>query len=126
MINSDKFENKELIEKIGKRICILRKKKGFSRERLAFKIGICHQQLFKYEVGENRITVDRLIAIAEALNTKIINFFPLDDVGEKIGIPTLNDNTDYRLLGHLFKLKKLSGEDLAIKFIELLVCEIKS
>lgn len=120
MINSDKFENKELIEKIGKRICILRKKKGFSRERLAFKIGICHQQLFKYEVGENRITVDRLILIAEALNTKIINFFPRDDVGERIGIPALKDR-DYLLLEHLVKLKALSVEEVVANFIRLLV-----
>ncbi len=113
--------NKEMIEKVGKRILILRKSKGLSREDLAFEIGISHQQLFKYEIGENRITVDRLIMIAEVLNLKIINFFPVDDVGEKIGLPTLKNNDDYRLLEHLAKLKKLSAEDLVTKLMELVI-----
>ena len=113
--------NKEMIEKIGKRILTLRKAKGLSREDLAFEIGISHQQLFKYEIGENRITVDRLIMIAEVLNLKIINFFPVDDVGGKIGLPTLSNNEDYKLLEHLSELKKLSGEELISRIIQLII-----
>ena len=113
--------NREMIEKIGKRILVLRKKKGLSREELAFRIGVCPQQLFKYEIGENRITVDRLILVALALDLKIINFFPVDDVGEEIGLPTLSNNEDYRLLEHLAKLKQLSGEEILQKFMKLLV-----
>jgi len=111
----------ELIEKIGKRIYALRKKRGISREDLAFRIGVCPQQLFKYEIGENRITVDRLVLVALALDLKIINFFPVDDVGEKIGLPTLVNNEDYQLLEHLAKLKKLSGEELVSKLIGLII-----
>ncbi len=111
----------ELIEKIGKRIFLLRKKKGMSREDLAFRIGVCPQQLFKYEIGENRITVDRLILVALALDLKIISFFSVDDVGEKIGLPTLENNEDYRLLEHLAKLKKLSGEELVEKLIRVVL-----
>lgn len=113
--------NREMIEKIGKRILVLRKKKGLSREELAFRIGVCPQQLFKYEIGENRITVDRLILVALALELKIINFFPVDDVGEKIGLPTLTNNEDYKLLEHLAKLKKLSGEELVEKLIRIVL-----
>ena len=77
---SNKIENnKDLIEEIGKRIAILRKEKSISREYLASKIGISHQQLFKYEVGENRITADKLVLIAGALKLKIVNFFPNED-----------------------------------------------
>lgn len=108
-----------MIEKIGKRIFLLRKKKGMSREDLAFRIGVCPQQLFKYEIGENRITVDRLILVALALDLKIISFFSVDDVGEKIGLPTLENNEDYRLLEHLAKLKKLSGEEMVEKMIRV-------
>jgi transcriptional regulator with XRE-family HTH domain len=68
--------DKELIKKIGRQIFNLRQSKGLSREELAFRIGICQQQLFKYEMGLNRITVDRLINIAEALDAEIINFWP--------------------------------------------------
>lgn len=118
---SDDNWNREMIEKIGKRILVLRKKKGLSREELAFRIGVCPQQLFKYEIGENRITVDRLILVALALDLKIISFFSVDDVGEKIGLPTLENNEDYRLLEHLAKLKKLSGEDLIGKLVSLVI-----
>lgn len=116
---SDDNWNREMIEKIGKRIFLLRKKKGMSREDLAFRIGVCPQQLFKYEIGENRITVDRLILVALALDLKIISFFSVDDVGEKIGLPTLENNEDYRLLEHLAKLKKLSGEEMVEKMIRV-------
>ncbi len=109
-----------MIEKIGKRILILRKKKGLSREELAFRIGVCPQQLFKYEIGENRITVDRLILVALALDLKIINFFSVDDVGTRVGLPTLEDQEDYQILEHLARLKNLSGEELAKRFIRLL------
>lgn len=123
MINvteSETINAPELIEKIGKRIYTLRKKKGLSREELAFRIGVCPQQLFKYEIGENRITVDRLILVALALDLKIISFFSVDDVGARIGLPALEDQKDYQVLEHLARLKNLSGEELAKRVIRLL------
>jgi transcriptional regulator with XRE-family HTH domain len=120
MTEIDPSNTNELIEKIGKRIFLLRKKRGMSREDLAFKIGVCTQQLFKYEIGENRITVDRLILVALALDLKIINFFPVDDVGEKIGLPTLTNNEDYKFLEHFAKLKNFSGEDILKRLMELI------
>jgi transcriptional regulator with XRE-family HTH domain len=101
--------NREMVEKIGKRICELRRSKGLSREELALKLGISSQQLFKYEVGENRITVDRLVAVAEALELKIINFFLVDDLGEGVGLPVLNCDEDYQILESCARLKELSG-----------------
>ena len=112
--------NQETIEKIGKRICVLRKNKGLSREELAFRVGISHQQLFKYEIGENRITVDRLIAIALALDLKIINFFPANEFGKKIsGSSTFQNEKEIKLISQFSKFKKLSSEDLALKLLEL-------
>lgn len=118
MTNTPLEKNSELIRKIGQRIGILRKEKGLSREELAFKIGISHQQLFKYEIGENRITVDRLILIALALDIRIINFF--DAIGDKIGLQTLITESDYRLIKNLSQLKKLTAEEVISKIIELI------
>ena len=114
--------NKELIKKIGRRIFILRQSKGLSREDLAFKIGISHQQLFKYEMGQNRITVDRLIDIASALDLKLLNFFPVSEFGEETGNLSAPQNIkEIRIAANFAKFKKLSGEDVALKFLELLV-----
>jgi len=117
--------NKEMIKKIGRRILIFRQVNGLSREELAFKIGVCPQQLFKYEMGQNRITVDRLITIAEVLNLKMINFFLIEDLGKKVGMPFLDDK-DCEILEHLTQLRKLSGEELIDRFVKMLISEIKN
>jgi transcriptional regulator with XRE-family HTH domain len=53
---------------IGNKIFSLRLGKGISRHELSKSIGVTHQQLQKYEKGENRISAARLILIAKALN----------------------------------------------------------
>ncbi len=116
----ENLNNQEMIEKIGKRICTLRKSKGLSREELAFRIGMSHQQIFKYEIGESRITVDRLIAIALALDLKIINFFPINEFDKRIsGSSTFQNKKEIKLASQFSKFKKLSSEDLALKLLEL-------
>jgi transcriptional regulator with XRE-family HTH domain len=60
--------DQELIKTIGRKILLLRKSYHISREELAFRIGVCPQQLFKYEMGLNRITADRLLKIIEVLD----------------------------------------------------------
>ncbi len=57
--------------KIGEIIKRIRKAKGFSQMELAEKIGITYQQFQKYEKGKSKITVDRLIDIAKALDVPL-------------------------------------------------------
>lgn len=122
MTDFDSPNNQKLIKKIGRRIFVLRQSKGLSREDLAFKIGISHQQLFKYEMGQNRITVDRLIDIASALDLKLLNFFPVSEFGDEIGNLSAPQNIkEIRLAANFARFKNLSGEDVAIRFLELLV-----
>lgn len=54
-------------KEIGAAINMHRITQGLTRQELAGKIGVTHQQLQKYEKGANRITVTRLEAIADAL-----------------------------------------------------------
>lgn len=69
---------------IGNRIHEQRIAQGLSRQQLADKIGVTHQQLQKYEKGTNRISAGRLAAISKALNKTVSYFFEgIDD-----------DNTD--------------------------------
>lgn len=60
---------------IGAKIQEMRIAMGMSRQQLAEKIGVTHQQLQKYEKGVNRISAGRLVSIAEALNKPISYFF---------------------------------------------------
>jgi len=48
---------------------------GISQYQLAQAIGIASQQIQKYEIGANRLSVSRLVAIAEALDVPIAWFF---------------------------------------------------
>lgn len=60
---------------IGMKIHELRIAMGLSRQQLADKINVTHQQLQKYEKGTNRISAGRLAAIARALKKPISYFF---------------------------------------------------
>jgi transcriptional regulator with XRE-family HTH domain len=48
---------------------------GMSQYQLARAIGIASQQIQKYEIGANRLSVSRLVEIAEALDVPIAWFF---------------------------------------------------
>lgn len=66
----------EQIDKmIGIKIHELRISMGLSRQQLALKIGVTHQQLQKYEKGTNRISAGRLAAIAGALGKTVAYFY---------------------------------------------------
>ena len=58
---------------LGQRIANFRIAKGWSRMQLAAKIGVTHQQLAKYEKGVNRITIGRLLIVADVLNETVEN-----------------------------------------------------
>jgi transcriptional regulator with XRE-family HTH domain len=60
---------------IGERIHERRLTIGLSRQQLAAKIGVTHQQLQKYEKGTNRIAAGRLAMIAIALKKPVSYFF---------------------------------------------------
>lgn len=59
---------------IGLRIKTIRLAQGLSRLQLSKSIGVSHQQLAKYENGENRITAARLCYVAQALKQSIMYF----------------------------------------------------
>jgi transcriptional regulator with XRE-family HTH domain len=65
---------------IGEKIFSLRLGKGISRHELSKSIGITHQQLQKYEKGENRVSAGRLILIAKALNVIPAYFYENIDI----------------------------------------------
>lgn len=74
----------DLDRAIGLRIQELRIACGMSRQDVAKLIGITHQQVAKYESGDNRISASRLYELAQALNVHIGYFF--SDTG-KVAMP---------------------------------------
>lgn len=52
-----------------------RVKKGYSQEYLAYKIGISQSLFAKIENGMTKLTIDRIVKIAETLNVKIETIF---------------------------------------------------
>jgi len=55
----------------GKRIKLLRKEKKLTQKELANQIGSSHAQLNKYESGLNTPPLDRLLLLAEVLETSV-------------------------------------------------------
>jgi len=114
--------SREITKLIGRRIAILRTHQKISQTELAFRIGVYHQQVYKYEVGQNKVSVDRLIAIAKALNVKVINFFPAFIIGEDVGdLLAPRSVKEIKLLSKFAKFQKLSMEELVLKFLDLML-----
>jgi len=61
--------------RLGKKICKLRKAKGWSQEALAASCGIHAHHLGKIERGETNATLATLLAIARTLRITISNLF---------------------------------------------------
>jgi transcriptional regulator with XRE-family HTH domain len=65
---------------LGSNIRRRRKGLGLSQTALAQSVGLTFQQIQKYERGFNRVSFSRLVAIAHALNCRVIDLIEdLDD-----------------------------------------------
>ncbi|MDI6800480.1 MAG: helix-turn-helix transcriptional regulator [Thermodesulfovibrionales bacterium] len=67
--------NKTKKKTLGLIIKEFRKTKGISQMELADMVDVSYQQIQKYEKGIDRISVDRLKQIANALDVSINEFF---------------------------------------------------
>ena len=67
--------NKTLSEHVSAQILVGRSIMGISQKELADRIGVCCQQIYKYETGKCYPPVARLAKIAQALNLSPLIFF---------------------------------------------------
>ncbi len=110
--------NQNLTKEIGRNIANLRRKRNMSQMDLADKIGVSSKQLSKYEIGRNRIAIDRLILVSQILDIDIINFLPLVLKNQESKDVTKSQNN---LINNNFsKFRKLSGEDLLLMIVKLI------
>jgi transcriptional regulator with XRE-family HTH domain len=88
----------------GQLVKEFRRGKRMSQMELAERIGVSYQQVQKYEKGTNRISVDRLQQIANALDVPIKEFFSSEKwmVSETQAAYGKVSDDEQRLL-HLFR-----------------------
>ena len=66
-----------IYDEIGKRIVLSRMLKNMTQENLALECGISPSYLRMIEHGKANPTINELSKIAKALDTKLLNPFPL-------------------------------------------------
>lgn len=74
-------------KQVGRKIHDFRIALGISRDMLAKKVGISHQQLAKYEHGSNRLSIGRLIMIADELGEPVTAFITNLELKDKTKLP---------------------------------------
>lgn len=74
-MSRNSLETSNINNIIGNRIYNIRLSRGFSRAKLAEKVGLTHQQIAKYESGLNKVSASRLYLLSIALDTHILSFY---------------------------------------------------
>ncbi|MFO0753057.1 MAG: helix-turn-helix transcriptional regulator [Thermodesulfovibrionales bacterium] len=106
---------KEIGELVKKR----RKELGISQERLAEMLNVTYQQVQRYENGKNRLNVEHIQIIADALSVPITYFFKSDDKpGAEKKVPFLQPE-ERKLLKHFRKVKNSQSKILVINIARL-------
>lgn len=77
---------------VGQRMRQRRLELGLSQQALAAELGLVFQQVQKYERGANRMTIDRLVQVAQILGKPVTWFF------DEPEMPTSDDARNDRLL----------------------------
>jgi transcriptional regulator with XRE-family HTH domain len=67
--------NKNIKERLGQKVKILRKQKNFSREYLAEKVNLSPYYIGQIERGQNNLTFNVLIDLANALDVEVKELF---------------------------------------------------
>ncbi len=72
---SGKRKSTSVDKHIGGRVRMRREELGMSQKKLGNAIGVEYQQIQKYELGNNRLPISRLLQIGLALKDTPITFF---------------------------------------------------
>jgi transcriptional regulator with XRE-family HTH domain len=106
---------------IGEKITAFRKRKGFSQEEMAERLGMTPQGYGKIERGDTDVNYSRLEQIAKELETnveEVVGFGEKNNFSNSnlnnISNSTLNVNADKELLHEIEKLK-LENEKLKLE-----------
>jgi transcriptional regulator with XRE-family HTH domain len=106
---------------IGNKIYSLRLAKGLSRQQLSQVIGVTHQQLQKYEKGNNRISVGRLVLISKALDKNISYFYEGLETGNKEATVTQHQRMCIEVSRNFMKIENTEHQNAVNTLIKSLI-----
>ncbi len=108
---------RDIDKSIGEKVNKLRLNKGITRQELAKEIGVTHQQLQKYIIGTNRISVSRIIDIAKTLESPVTYFF--EDCVDDEGIQSIiSEQEAITIMKDFAKMRKKSHRDMITKLLK--------
>ena len=105
---------------IGEKVKMRRKELGISQERLAEVLGVTYQQVQRYENGTNRLNVENIQLIADALSVSVSYFFENGKTSVVAEKPS-----DYlpaeegKLLRYFRKIKESSSKNVVLQVARL-------
>ncbi|MDO8746095.1 MAG: helix-turn-helix transcriptional regulator [Thermodesulfovibrionales bacterium] len=105
---------------IGEKIKGRRRELGISQESLAEILGVTYQQVQRYENGTNKLNVENIQTVADAINVPVSYFFEDERVlmvAEK-SAPYLPSD-EVKLLRHFRKLKSSASKKTVIQVARL-------
>jgi transcriptional regulator with XRE-family HTH domain len=109
-----------MAREIGMLIREMRKAAGMSQMKLAEKIGVSYQQVQKYEKGASKLSVPRLLQIAEVFGVPVTTFLEDNKVSKvtEAQVAFSNINEDEAKLLMLFR--RLKRKKLKDGFINMM------
>jgi transcriptional regulator with XRE-family HTH domain len=107
---------------IGERIKKRRKELKISQEELAEILGVTYQQVQRYENGRNRLNVENIQMIADALSVSVSYFFESHKTSIISEKPTLYLSAEEnKLLRYFRKIKSNGSKNMVLQVARLVV-----
>lgn len=100
---------------IGKRIKCRRRELSLTQEELSTRLDVSYQQIQRYESGKDRLNVEKLQAIANALSVPA-SFFFTSGGGEEVH---LEDEREKELISHYRNAQRNEVKDLMVNFLNM-------
>lgn len=105
---------------IGSLIREMRKAAGMSQMRLADKIGVSYQQIQKYEKGASKLSVPRLMQIADVFSVPVTAFLEDSRLGKVAETQAAFSNLTEDEAQLLMLFRRLKRKKLKSSFLDML------
>jgi len=105
---------------IGSLIREMRKAAGMSQMRLADKIGVSYQQVQKYEKGASKLSVPRLMQIADVFGVPVTAFLEDSKLGRVAETQAAYSNLTEEEAKLLMLYRRLRRKKLKDSFLDML------
>ena len=105
---------------IGSLIREMRKAAGMSQMRLADKIGVSYQQVQKYEKGASKLSVPRLMQIADVFGVPVTAFLDDSRLGKVAESQAAYSNLTQNEAQLLMFFRRLKRKRLKESFLDML------